>query len=154
MLIHGDNLLIYAGGSVVAAAKSCKILMDVETIETAGTDDGQFRCYVASMSSWSVSVDKLVEVVKDLFLNDGQTVTVSFVVRDMFNNLSGDRMTGHAFVVNAGASGSVSALVKGSLTFQGTGALAQDVVGLNDYYGTELYDYNGNSRLCAPSSNL
>lgn len=154
MLIHGDNLLIYAGGSVVAAAKSCKILMDVETIETAGTDDGQFRCYVASMSSWSVSVDKLVEVVKDLFLNNGQTVTVSFVVRDMFNNLSGDRMTGQAFVVNAGASGSVSALVKGSLTFQGTGALARMVDGLRDYDTKDLYDYNGINRLQAPSSTL
>ena len=50
MTINGTNLLIYAGGSVIAAAKSCRISADVDMIEAAGQDDGKAREFVPAMA--------------------------------------------------------------------------------------------------------
>ena len=154
MIVHGRNLLIYAGGSVVAAARTCRISMDFDTIEVAGVDSGQFKYYIQAMSSWTVTVIKLVAVVHTLFEENEQPVRLSFVVRDKYGNLMGDRMTGDALIKNVSVDATVGSLATGSITFQGTGELIREIVGLCDYDGTELYDYNGNSRLCAPSSNL
>ena len=154
MIVHGRNLLIYAGGSVVAAARTCRISMDFDTIEVAGVDSGQFKYHIQAMSSWTVTVTKLVAVVHTLFEENEQPVRLSFVVRDKYGNLMGDRMTGDALIKNVSVDATVGSLAMGSITFQGTGELIREIVGLCDYDGTELYDYNGNSRLCAPSSNL
>ena len=154
MIVHGRNLLIYAGGSVVAAARTCRISMDFDTIEVAGVDSGQFKYHIQAMSSWTVTVTKLVAVVHTLFEENEQPVRLSFVVRDKYGNLMGDRMTGDALIKNVSVDATVGSLATGSITFQGTGELIREIVGLCDYDGTELYDYNGNSRLCAPSSNL
>ena len=154
MIVHGRNLLIYAGGSVVAAARTCRISMDFDTIEVAGVDSGQFKYHIQAMSSWTVTVTKLVAVVHTLFEENEQPVRLSFVVRDKYGNLMGDRMTGDALIKNVSVDATGGSLATGSITFQGTGELIREIVGLCDYDGTELYDYNGNSRLCAPSSNL
>lgn len=153
-MILGNNLLIYANGSVVAAAKTCRISTDAELIACASATDGDFRAFKVGKSSWQISVTSLVTNVRSWFETPDAAIRVSFVVRDEYGTLMGDRMTGKAIVTKADVSASVGSLMQGQFTFQGTGALAQDIVGLNDYYGTELYDYNGNSRLCAPSSNL
>ena len=154
MIVHGRNLLIYVDGSVVAAARTCRISMDFDTIEVAGVDSGQFKYHIQAMSSWTVTVTKLVAVVHTLFEENEQPVRLSFVVRDKYGNLMGDRMTGDALIKNVSVDATVGSLATGSITFQGTGELIREIVGLCDYDGTELYDYNGNSRLCAPSSNL
>lgn len=128
--------------------------MDFDTIEVAGVDSGQFKYHIQAMSSWTVTVTKLVAVVHTLFEENEQPVRLSFVVRDKYGNLMGDRMTGDALIKNVSVDATVGSLATGSITFQGTGELIREIVGLCDYDGTELYDYNGNSRLCAPSSNL
>lgn len=152
MNIHGRNLLIYSEGSVVAAARSCRISMSIDTIETAGTEDGRHRCFVASMSSWTVSVERLVTVVKDFFQNTGQMVTLSFVARDIYGNLMGDRMTGNAFVSSVQVDGSVGALAKGSVTFQGSGKLERLLDALRDSEQKDLWDYDHTDQLFAPSA--
>ena len=154
MFINGRNLLIYAEGKVVAAAKVCRISIDSELIEVAGVDGGQSKCYTYAMLSWTVTVTKLVTMVHELFESAGNFVRLSFIVRDKYGKLSGDRMTGDALIKSVAVDGTTGSLVTGNITFQGNGKLIREVVGLCDYDGTDLYDYNGNSRLCAPSSNL
>ena len=139
---------------MVAAAKTCRISMDSDLIEVAGVDSGQAKCYTYAMLSWTVTVTKLVTMVHELFESAGNFVRLSFVVRDKYGKLSGDRMTGDALIKSVSVDGATGSLVTGNITFQGNGELIREVVGLCDYDGTDLYDYNGNSRLCAPSSNL
>lgn len=153
-MILGNDLLIYANGAVVAAAKTCRISADAELIGCASASDGHSREFKLGKKGWQITVTSLVTTMRTWLETPDTAIRVSFVVRDKYGTLMGDRMTGMAFVKKSEVSASVGSLAQGQFSFQGTGALARDVVGLNDYHGTELYDYNGNSRLCAPSSNL
>lgn len=153
-IVHGRNLLIYADGVAVAAARSCRITMDVESIEMAGVDSGTFKYYVTAMSSWSIQVDKLVSNVRSIFEDVGTAVTLSFVVRDEYGNLMGDRMTGEGFMRSANISATVGSLTTGSITFRGSGELVRVMDALRDYDQKDLYDHNHAAQLMAPSSNL
>jgi hypothetical protein len=92
--------------------------------------------------------------VRSWFETPDAAIRVSFVVRDEYGTLMGDRMTGQAIVKKAEVSASVGSLMQGQFTFQGTGALERMVDGLRDYDTKDLYDYNGINRLQAPSSTL
>lgn len=153
-IIHGRNLLIYADGVAVAAARSCRITMDFDTIEMAGVDIGQYKYYVTAMSSWSIQVDKLVSNVRSIFEEVGTMVSLSFVVRDEYGNLMGDRMQGEGFMKSANISATVGSLTTGNITFQGSGELVRQMDALRDYDQKDLYDYNHQAQLMAPSSNL
>ena len=153
-IIHGRNLLIYADGVAVAAARSCRITMDFDTIEMAGVDSGTYKYYVTAMSSWSIQVDKLVSNVRSIFEDVGTMVSLSFVVRDEYGNLMGDRMQGEGFMKSANISATVGSLTTGNITFQGSGELVRQMDALRDYDQKDLYDYNHQSQLMAPSSNL
>jgi predicted secreted protein len=153
-IIHGRNLLIYADGVAVAAARSCRITMDFDTIEMAGVDSGTYKYYVTAMSSWSIQVDKLVSNVRSIFEDVGTMVSLSFVVRDEYGNLMGDRMQGEGFMKSANISATVGSLTTGNITFQGSGELVRQMDALRDYDQKDLYDYNHQAQLMAPSSNL
>jgi hypothetical protein len=153
-IIHGRNLLIYADGVAVAAARSCRITMDFDTIEMAGVDSGQYKYYVTAMRSWSIHVDKLVSNVRSIFEQVGTMVSLSFVVRDEYGNLMGDRMQGEGFMKSANISATVGSLTTGNITFQGSGELVRQMDALRDYDQKDLYDYNHQAQLMAPSSNL
>lgn len=153
-IIHGRNLLIYADGVAVAAARSCRITMDFDTIEMAGVESGTYKYYVTAMSSWSIQVDKLVSNVRSIFEEVGTMVSLSFVVRDEYGNLMGDRMQGAGFMKSANISATVGSLTTGNITFQGSGELVRQMDALRDYDQKDLYDYNHQSQLMAPSSNL
>ena len=153
-IIHGRNLLIYADGVAVAAARSCRITMDFDTIEMAGVDSGTYKYYVTAMSSWSIQVDKLVSNVRSIFEQVGSMVSLSFVVRDEYGNLMGDRMQGEGFMKSANISATVGSLTTGNITFQGSGELVRQMDALRDYDQKDLYDYNHQAQLMAPSSNL
>ncbi len=153
-IIHGRNLLIYADGVAVAAARSCRITMDFDTIEMAGVESGTYKYYVTAMSSWSIQVDKLVSNVRSIFEDVGTMVSLSFVVRDEYGNLMGDRMQGEGFMKSANISATVGSLTTGNITFQGSGELVRQMDALRDYDQKDLYDYNHQAQLMAPSSNL
>ena len=153
-IIHGRNLLIYADGVAVAAARSCRITMDFDTIEMAGVESGTYKYYVTAMSSWSIQVDKLVSNVRSIFEEVGTMVSLSFVVRDEYGNLMGDRMQGEGFMKSANISATVGSLTTGNITFQGSGELVRQMDALRDYDQKDLYDYNHQAQLMAPSSNL
>lgn len=119
-MIHGRNILIYSGGQVVAAARTCTISMSVDDTEVSNPANTSSRTYLPGRKSWTVAITKLVTVAHTLFENKGQEVRLSFAVRGS----STDRMTGNAIVKNAEVSGTVGSLTTGNVTFQGTGPLA------------------------------
>ena len=119
-MIHGRNILIYSGGQVVAAARSCSISMSVDDTEVSNPADLKNRCYLTGRWSWTVTITKLVTVAHTFFENLDQEVRLSFMVRGS----STDRMTGNAIVKNVEVSGTVGSLTTGNFTFQGTGPLA------------------------------
>ena len=151
MTINGTNLLIYAGGSVIAAAKSCRISADVDMIEAAGQDDGKAREFVPAMNEWQLSTTTLVIVAHEFFEGHATTVRLTFAVRDRYGNLTGDKMTGYGFLAKSEIAASVESLITGSFVFQGTEALEYLLDGLRDSDQKDLYDSDGN-RLFAPSS--
>ena len=119
-MIHGRNILIYSGGHVVAAARTCSISMSVDDTEVSNPASTSTRNYIAGRKSWTVTITKLVTVAHTIFENLDQEVRLSFMVRGS----STDRMTGNAIVKNADVSGTVGSLTTGNFTFQGTGPLA------------------------------
>ena len=118
-MIHGRNILIYEGGQVVAAARSCTISMNVDDSEVSNPASTNTRNYIAGRKSWTVTITKLVTVAHTFFENLDQEVRLSFMVRGS----STDRMTGNAIVKNVEVSGTVGSLTTGNFTFQGTGPL-------------------------------
>ena len=119
-MIHGRNILIYSGGHVVAAARTCSISMSVDDTEVSNPADLKNRCYLTGRKSWNMTITKLVTVAHTFFENLDQEVRLSFMVRGS----STDRMTGNAIVKNVEVSGTVGSLTTGNFTFQGTGPLA------------------------------
>lgn len=119
-MIHGRNILIYSGGQVVAAARTCSISMSVDDTEVSNPADLMNRCYLTGRKSWNMTITKLVTVAHTFFENLDQEVRLSFMVRGS----STDRMTGNAIVKNVEVSGTVGSLTTGNFTFQGTGPLA------------------------------
>ena len=119
-MIHGRNILIYSGGHVVAAARTCSISMSVDDTEVSNPANLKNRCYLTGRKSWNMTITKLVTVAHTFFENKGQQVRLSFAVRGS----STDRMTGNAIVKNVEVAGTVGSLTTGNFTFQGTGPLA------------------------------
>jgi hypothetical protein len=151
MIIKGNDLLIYANGSVVAAARTCRISMDSDLIECAGR--GRYKLFLPSLGAWQVSVTSLVTRVSSFFTAPSTAVRLSFAVRDRYGTLLGDRMTGSAFIRKSEVTASVESLIQGQFTFQGNGALERVMDGLRDDDSNDLYD-DSNNRLRAPSSIL
>lgn len=143
MIKQGRDLLVYADGVVVAAAKSCSLSMEADTLETAGVDAGA-RSYMSGRKDWSVKVGNLVTSVQGHFAPIGAMLRLSMVICDELGNPTSDRLTGEAFVTGADVTGTVGHLVQGSFSFKGSGQLGILSVALRDSLQRDLYDSNGN----------
>ena len=143
MIKQGRDLLVYADGVVVAAAKSCSLSMEADTLETAGVDAGA-RSYMSGRKDWSVKVGNLVTSVQGHFAPIGSMLRLSMVICDELGNPTSDRLTGEAFVTGADVTGTVGHLVQGSFTFKGSGQLGILSLALRDSLQRDLYDSNGN----------
>ena len=120
-MIHGRNLLIYANGAVVAAARTCRISMDVDIVEVSNPS-GRSKSYLAGREGWTVSATQLVTNVHSRFENVGKPLRLSFVVRSG-GAMTDDRMTGQAFITRSEVTATVGSLTSGNFQFQGTGPL-------------------------------
>ena len=154
MILQGNDLLIYAGVYVVAKAKTCRISLDADTLECSDATDGNARAFKLEKKGWKVTVTSLVTAAHTRFENLDSIIRLSFVTRDLYDNLTGDRMTGNAFITRSDVTANVGSLVQGTFVFQGTGALERVMDGLRDSDQKDLYDYQGGNRLRAPSSTL
>lgn len=111
--------------AAIAAAKSCKIKTEVDTIQTsfpttADTSQGSWKNYKAQRKGWSVTMDHLVGAVKDSLLRIGATYTLTIAVRDSAT----DKLTGAAICTKSDISAAVGSVAKGAIEFLGTGPLS------------------------------
>lgn len=120
-MIHGRNLLIYANGTVVAAARTCRISMDVDIVEVSNPS-GRSKSYLAGRKGWTVSATQLVTNFHSRFEGLGTLLRLSFAVRSG-GAMTDDRMTGQAFITRSEVTATVGSLTSGNFQFQGTGPL-------------------------------
>lgn len=60
MVINGKNLIIKFNGAVIAAAKSCAVEVQTNTMEVSSATDGQWEHSIVGRKAWSFSTDHLV----------------------------------------------------------------------------------------------
>ena len=143
-MIHGRNLIIYADGVAIAAAKSCTVSMSINDIEAASDIDGNAKTFLPTQKEWTVRCNTLVTSLTGHFANIGDTIRLSMAVCDWEKNPTSDRLTGEAIVTSVSITASVGNLVTGSFSFKGSGQLGILSVALRDSLQRDLYDSNGN----------
>ena len=60
MILHGEDIIIKAGGVAIAAAKSCDINVTTDTDEIANSSSGKWKQFMIGRSSWQVVASQLV----------------------------------------------------------------------------------------------
>lgn len=139
-MIHGRNLIIYANGEAIAAAKSCTVSMSIGDIEAASDTNGSAKTFLPTQKEWTVRCNTLVTSLIGHFANIGDTIRLSMVVCDWNKNPTPDRLTGDAIVTSANITASVGNLVTGSFSFKGRGVFERPRVRLRDNQSTPLND--------------
>ena len=143
-MIHGRNLIIYANGEAIAAAKSCTVSMSIGDIEAASDTDGKAKTFLPTQKEWTVRCSTLVTSLIGHFANIGDTIRLSMVVCDWDKNPTHDRLTVDAIVTSASITASVGNLCSGNFQFKGTGELIRRRVALYDVDHKVLYDVDRN----------
>lgn len=144
-MIHGRNLIIYADGVAIAAAKSCTVSMSINDIEAASDTNGSAKTFLPTQKEWTVRCNTLVTSLTGHFANIGDTIRLSMAVCDWEKNPTTDRMTGDAIVTSASITASVGNLVTGSFSFKGSGSLERPRVRLYDSTHAPLNDSGSNN---------
>ena len=120
-MVHGRNIMIYRGGTLIAGTRVNKIATESETIEITDTSNSRWRKHVAGRLGWNISVDWLVPAVSNIreVLNVGTVYTLQF--RDR----AGDEIiTGQAILTSVTIDADTNSLAKGAFSFKGNGELA------------------------------
>lgn len=126
MVIHGRNLIISAGGTALAASKSCTISLKADLLEISTPMSGDYKDFMAGRKEWNISTSHLLVAattaatpMKDMLVRVGQTYSLSVSV----SGLTSDTLSGSAICAEATATGTAGNLCTGSFKFIGTGAL-------------------------------
>ena len=61
-IILGTDLMLFKGGKALAAATSCKLTLNANTLETSSKDSGKWTSNQAAKLSWSCSSDNLFTI--------------------------------------------------------------------------------------------
>ena len=80
MILHGRNILLLAGGTAIAAAKSCDLDVSTDIIKTASPSDGQWENSIPGRKSWKATCSQLVTGVTDPVAMVGTIVTIRMQV--------------------------------------------------------------------------
>ena len=123
MATHGNNVLIYVDGSLVAGTRSDEIQTDAGLIENSSPDTGEWAAYIAGRKTWAISQSWLLPAAADLsrLLQVGTTVTIRILGRGASVGL-----TGTAIVRTCKITNTRSNLANGSFVFQGSGPLTAE----------------------------
>ncbi len=131
MKLHGRNLIISVGGSAVAAARSCDIDVESETLEIASANSGQWREYIAGKKGWKVVVNHFIEAtagssnpLSAKISMVGTTVTLHMEVYTPAGVIIGSAVTGTAICKQWKVTGTLGNICQGTLSFVGSGALS------------------------------
>ncbi len=121
-MIHGRNLIVKVGGTAIAGAKSCEIIIKGDQIETASPTTGEWRDFIAGRKEWSVTCGHLIPASDTPLRSRAQMVNTTVTIT-VTSGISGDTLTGTAIVKEWQASGTVGNLAQGTFRFLGSGAL-------------------------------
>lgn len=127
MIIHGKDIIIMAGGTAIAAARSCDIQVQTDLLEVLSSTTGKARTFIPGRYTWQVTTNHLI------IGGTGNTTPVrTFIRRAIVNNTVtlvikdsdlGDTLTGTAICNNARITATKGNLAQGSLVWQGSGEL-------------------------------
>ena len=118
MKILGRNLTIKVGNTAVAAARSCEVSVEAETIEVSSPSTGEWRSFIAGRKSWSVSCSYLVQAPGTERPQAGTSVLLSLT-------LNGSTvLQGYAIVRACRISADIGSVAKGTFEFVGNGVLS------------------------------
>lgn len=132
MYIHGRNLKVYVGGTAIASAKTCGIILECDLIETATTDAGT-RTFIVARYTWRMTADCLLTSIKNAIESVGETVVVEF------GTDAGSRPSGTAIWKDCKITGTRGSMATCSVTFQGSNNLSRALSDL--FWGTVNSEY-------------
>lgn len=119
------------GGTAIAAARSCDINVQCDTLETASATSGQWRSYIAGRKDWKVTVNQFVEgtvggtnPLKTAIERVGTTYTLTMDVYTPAGVQIGSSVSGSAICKEWKATGTLGNICQGTLSFIGSGELA------------------------------
>lgn len=128
--INGNNIIVYRGGTAIAAVKSHEIQVNNDLIEISSASDGEWKHYIQSRKEWTLNVNYLVMA--------DSPAGISAKVRELLTVGTAYtlRVHGRAETDSAGVGGQAilktcrivatrGNLVQGSFSFVGTGPLTQ-----------------------------
>ena len=121
MILHGRNIILLAGGTAVAAAKSCELNVSAEVIKTASPSDGAWENAIAGRKSWRVTCNQLVTSITNGLAIVGTQVTLRMSV--MNGSTETEALQGTAIVKDWKITATLGNLAQGSFQFHGVGAL-------------------------------
>jgi len=124
----GSEGTVKVGANAVAEIRSYSIEETGDTIETTSMGDAA-RTYTSSLTSWSGSVDVFWDETDTT--GQGALSLGTEIVLNVYpeGDASGDTYySGSAIVTGVSISGSFDGLVEASISFQGTGVLANPTV--------------------------
>lgn len=114
--------MVIMGGTAIAGAKSCEIVIQDEEMEVSSATQGEWREFISSIKDWSASCGHLLPAsgtpMKSAAAMIGQKVTITFQT-----DMTGDTLTGQAIVKQWKTAGAVGNLATGTYQFRGSGAL-------------------------------
>ena len=128
MIIHGKDIIIMAGGTAIAAAKSCEIDVKTDLLEVSSPDTGKAHAFIPGRYTWTVTTSHLLigetgdttpvrTFIRRAIVNN----TVTLVIKD--NDYTNDTLTGTAICNTARITATKGNLAQGSLAWQGSGEL-------------------------------
>lgn len=122
MVIHGRKIIVKAGGTAIAGAKSCELSIKGNQIEVASPTTGTWRDFIAGRKEWSVTCGHLIPA-SGTPLKSNAAMVNTLVTLIIETDMTGDTLTGQAIVEEWKASGTVGNLATGTFQFKGKGAL-------------------------------
>lgn len=127
--MNGNNIIVYQQNGAewvpVAATKSDRLQVGVDTIEIASADDQEWTHRIAGRKSWQLTTNWLVTEVADIekVLTVGSRVRLHIGARGGYTGAAGG-LTGYAIVKNCDITMTRGNLAAGGFQFEGDGALA------------------------------
>ena len=122
-IILGGNIIVSkkSGNSytAIAAAKSCEIEVGHEDIEVSSATNGDWKHYIVGRSSWKVTVNGLVQNVKNTLLQSSDVQ-----LRIALRGSSSDYVGGYAILKSIRMTGSKGNIGQYSCVFTGNGVLS------------------------------
>lgn len=129
MAKNGNNILVYAGSTLIGCTKTNEIQTGCETIEISSPNQGAWRNYLVGRKEWSINVAYLVTDSSALAISGGTGVKDLLQVGNSFTlsikrrGHSSADLSGSAILKSVKITATRGNLVQGSFQFVGNGSL-------------------------------